>query len=240
MSKCDEDPPPHSSPPVEVNQVHRVLRRSTRKRALPVSFSSVFATPPPSSKKSRKTTSAILSTNPVPTLVTLPSLVIRKLLLYLDVDTLENLSLTCSFFDSLIAGQFLTSTNFPFCSEFTAELATNRLVEQKPLLKIKCKKSRDVFSLFPSIDEFSRPMSIHKMILDSFHNNHLSEYMVHSQLSLLSLEKLREVDLVPESVLEEGGTRVIAPRVMDPYCNFDSRLLRQISRFVHLRLIALN
>ena len=79
-------------------------------------------------------------------------------------------------------------------------------------------------------------MSIHKMIVDSFHNNHthLRDYVVHSQLSLLALEKLREVDLVPESVFEEGGTRVISPRVVDLYCDFDWGLLWQISRFVHL------
>jgi len=154
--------------------------------------------------------------------------VTRKLLLYLDVDTLESLSETCSFFDSLIAGKFLTSINFPFCSKFTAELAATRLVEKKPLLKLKCKKSRDVLNLFSGIDEISRPTSIHKMIVDSFHNNNLSEYMVHSQLSLLSLEKLREVDLVPESVWDEGGTRVIGHRVLDSYSYFDAGLLRQM------------
>jgi len=228
MSKGDEDPPP-SSPPKKVNQVLQVLRRSTRKRTIPPSISSVFVTPPPSSKKSRKKTSALMSTIPAPTLVTLPSIVIRKLLLYLDVDTLESLSATCSFFDSFIASQFITSINFPFCSEFTAELATTRFVEKKPLLKLKCKKSRDLFSLFPSIDEFPRPMSFHKMIVDSFNNNQ-GDYMVHSQLSLLSLEKLREVDLVPESVWEEGGTSVISTRVMDAYCFFDCGLLKQISR----------
>jgi len=152
--------------------------------------------------------------------------VTRKLLLYLDVDTLESLSETCYFFDTFIAGQFVTSVNFPFSSEFTAELAATKVVEKKPLLKLKCKKSRNAFS----DDGISRPLSMHKMIVDSFHNNNLSDYMVHNQLSLLSLEKLREVDLVPESVWEEDGTSIIAPKVVDAYSNFDSGLLRQISR----------
>jgi len=166
-----------------------------------------------------------MTTNQVPTLITLPSLVTRKLLLYLDVDSLESLSETCSFFDTFIAGQFVTSVNFPFNSEFTAELAATMHVEKKPLLKLKCKKSRESFSVGIS----RPPVSMHKMIVDSFHNNHLSDYMVHSQLSLLSLGKLREVDLVPESVWEEGGT-MIAPKVVNSYSNFDSGLLRQISR----------
>jgi len=214
---------------MQVNQVHQVLRRSARKR----SISSVLATAPPSSyrssKRSRKTTAAVLSTNPVPTLVTLPSLVLRKLLLYLDVDTLETLSTTCSLFDTLIAGRFLTSINFPFCSEFAAELDATRLVEKKPLLKLKCKKSRKAFS----IDGITSPMSMHKLIVDSFPRNcNLINYMVHRQLTLLSLEKLREVDLVPESVWEEeeGGTSVISPGVMFSYGYFDYGLLKQISR----------
>ena len=158
MANCDKDPP-LSSLPTNVHQAHQVLRRSSRKRSIPPNLSSVFTTPPPSSKKSRKA-SSLLSTNPVPTLVTLPSLVTRKLLLYLDVDALENLSATCSFFDNIIAGRFLTSINFPFSSEFTAELAATKLVEKKPLLKLKCKKSRDdLFSnnLFPGIDGSFHP-----------------------------------------------------------------------------------
>merc|ERR1719228_2225147 len=157
-----------------MQQANQVLRRSTRKRPTHPSFSSVFETPPLSSKKSRKTTSTCFSTNPDATLITLPSLVLKKLLLYLDVDTLESLSNTCSFFDSLIAGRFLTSINFPFSSEFTAELAATKLVEKKPLLKLKCKKSRDdLFSinLFPGS---FHPISMQEIIVGSRSNSNLS------------------------------------------------------------------
>jgi hypothetical protein len=57
----------------------------------------------------------------------------------------------------------------------------------------------------------------------------MTDYLVLSQISLLSLHKLREVDLVPDSVRLDGN-RVIAQRVMDSYSNFDAGLLRQISR----------
>jgi len=211
----------------------QVLRRSTRKRPVPASLTSVFCTPPSSAKKSRKITQVPSPPVPAPTLITLPYVVIAKLLLYLDVDALENLSDTCSYFDQMIAGRFLTSINFPFPVDFISEVMSVGCLEKKPLLKLRCKKTKDEFKVFPDMpDDYSEPSSLHKIIVDNCPD--MTDYLVLSQISLLSLHKLREVDLVPDSVRLDGN-RVIAQRVMDSYSNFDAGLLRQISRLGSLR-----
>jgi len=154
--------------------------------------------------------------------------------MYFDVDTLENLSATCSYFDLLISGRYLTSINFPFNVDFNAEVAATSNVEKKPLLKMRCKKSKDEFKIFPDMpDEFSEPSSIHKIIVENCPD--MTDYMVQSQLSLLSLENLREIDLVPDKIMDEG--RAPSQRVMDSYSNFDSGLFRQISRFGSLSCV---
>ena len=200
----------------------QVLRRSTRKRTVPASLSSIFCTPPPSAKKSRRKISS--PAVPAPTLITLPYVVTNNLLLYLDVDTLENLSKTCSFFDQMIAGRFLTSIDLPFSLDFISEVRNTDRLEKKPILKLRCNKSKQQFKIFPDMpDEYSESSSLNKIILDS--SPHMTEYLVLSQMSLLSLHKLREVDLVPDSL------SVIGWRAMDSYSKFDVGLLRQISRF---------
>jgi len=222
----DEAVTPRRSPK-KIGQVQG-LRRSSRKRALPSSLSSVFATPPPSAKKSKTTQAAANPSQPAPTLTTLPHVVTERLLLYLDVETLERLSATCYYFDQLIAGRFLTSIDVPFRVDFNAEVAAVSTVEKKPLLKIKCKKSKEEFKIFADMPvEFSEYSSIHKIIMENCPD--MINYMVQGQLSLLSLDKLREVDLVPESAMEEGGSRDLTPRVVYSYNKFDLGLLRQIS-----------
>ena len=175
-----------------------MLRRSKRKR------NKVLNTPTTVAKKSRKTIGILSSPVLAPSLITLPCLVLRKLLLYCDVDTLEKLSKTCFYFDQLISGRFITSLDFPLALDFINEVAATSRLEKKPLLKICCKKS----------DE--------KLLIPSF-----SEYMFHSQLAFLSLHKIRELDLVPEDLSKihamNHSTRM-------KYLKFDSRLLHHIKR----------
>ena len=111
---------------------------------------------------------------PAPSLITLPCLVLRKLLLYCDVDTLEKLSTTCSYFDQLISGRFITSLDFPLPLDFINEVASTSRLEKKPLLKIRCKKSDKQFILY------------------------FSDYILDCQLAFIFLDKLRKLDLVPE------------------------------------------
>ena len=48
-------------------------------------------------------------------------------------------------------------------------------------------------------------------------------------MSLLSLHKLKEVDLLPDSVKQDEN-KLMSQRYMDFYTNFDCSLLKQISR----------
>ena len=198
-----------------------VLRRSARKCSMP----SVSSNPPPA-KKLRKVTP--IPSQPAPTLTTLPYVVTTKLLLYLDVDSLENMSSTCSYFDQLITGRFLTSINFPFPVDLISKVQNADCMEKKPLLKLKCKKSKDKFKEFPGY--FSYANSFHKIIANK--SCDMKDYLVLSQMSLLSLDKLREVELVPDSMgYVDIWSLVWQTRGIGYYSNFDARLLRQISRY---------
>jgi len=198
-----------------------VLRRSTRKRSIPSTFNSVFSSPPPSAKKARK---KLVSPpfNP-PTLLSLPYCAISKLLQCLDVDSLENLSSTCYYFDQLIAGRFLLSIDFPFPVSFLHEVNNSKMLEKKPLLRFRCKKSIVEFMMFSNV--YPEPFSQHKLIIDN-EKLHMRDYLVMSQMSLLSLHKLREVDLVPH----EDNIRLLSQRNLDLYTKFDCSVLKQISR----------
>ena len=188
------------------------LRRSTRKRSIPAAQDC-----PQSAKKSHKAT-APSTPAPPPTLLNLPLCAITRLLLCLDVNSLENLSATCSYFDQLIAGRFLTSIDFPFPMNFIKEILQTNCLDKKPLLKLRCKKSSSLMS-----DGYSEPTSIHKLLVYNDPDPNMIDYLVLTQMSLLSLHKVRELDLVPYNML-------IGWRVMNSYMCFDNGLLQLISR----------
>merc|ERR1712183_672008 len=146
----DEVPMPRKSP--RHVKCTPILRRSTRKRSIPAALATVFTSPPPSAKKSRKAPLPFPPAPP-PTLLTLPSCAITRLLLCLDVDSLENLSATCYYFDQLIAGRFLPSVDFPFPVDFMKEIMSTSCLDKKPLLKLRCKKPRDEFKIFPDMSD---------------------------------------------------------------------------------------
>jgi len=199
----------------------QVLRRSARKRSVPGVIS-----PTNSAKKSRK--SQVLSPKPPHTLLTLPYCTISRLLLHLDVDSLENLSSTCCYFDQLIAGRFLPSIDFPLPVNIIKELMNTNHIEKKPLLKLRCKKSKEAIQIFPDDDYNNNVLaiSIHKLICGL--DPGLTNYLVFSQMSFLSLHKVKEVDLVPDSVEQDG--KFIGQKVVNSYRRFDVQLLKQISR----------
>ena len=77
-------------------------------------------------------------------LTSLPNLVLSRLLQFLDVQSLESLSATCSMFDQLISGQYLTSISIPFSHEFVSEMKTAKSIDKKPLLKLEIGKSKGI------------------------------------------------------------------------------------------------
>jgi len=181
----------------ETSQIRTIPRRSNRKRRIIIPRTQSFA------EKFKKSSSSSVSPPPVwvPTLTTLPFVVTRKLLWYFDVETLENLSNTCSYFDQFISGRFITSLDFPLPRSFITEVATTSRLEKKPILKIRCKKTDQM--LFT-------PQS--------------SNYIFQSQLSLLSLDKVREIDFVPAS-LRMGNTFWSRTWKNYQYEDFDLNLL---------------
>ena len=97
--------------------------------------------PSPPGKKYRKMTN--YDTDPVSnsspnSLDTLPYVVNKSLLLYLDVESLENLSSTCSLFQNLVAEKFNTSLDLA-CPEFFTQLMESDAFN-KPLLKVMLSK----------------------------------------------------------------------------------------------------
>ena len=183
------------------------LRRSNRKRSKPSTECSVYFKKLGCALESSTSTSSSLTT--------LPYVVVRELLMYLDVDTLESLSASCSYFDELISGRFLTSIDLPLPQYFISEVATSSRLEKKPLLKLRCKKTEENFwKIFPT--EYSTPTSS-------------ADYMLQTQLSLLSLDKIRELDLVPGGLSRsEGGVKRINTISKWKNEEFDLRLLHGI------------
>ena len=124
---------------------------------------------------------------------------------------MENLSETCFYFDQLISGRFLASLDFPLSLSFINEVAATSKLEKKPLLKIRCKSTDDDTMLLS-------PNS--------------SDYMFQWQLSLLSLDKVRELDFVPAGIRLDGNGEVQAISRMTrfKYERLHTRLLRCVKR----------
>ena len=206
------------------------LRRSKRKLASINDDSTKFDTPPPTTKKAKKAkvsskkakkakvsikrakkVSAKDSTklelsNPVrATLMSLNYDVQDKLLQYLDVQvrlsnnitfsseilffnlqSLEALSKTCSHFDLMINGRYLTSVSFPFGGRFLNDIEKSQIFEKKSVLRLECKNNL-------SSPHFDMSMFVETSLA-------AKQYLIQTQLSLLNLSKVREVDLVPVNI----------------------------------------
>jgi len=134
-------------------------------------------------------------------LLELPLAVLERLLLFLDVVALAKLAATCSFLQQLVAGRHIVVLDFPFNRAFVRELAAAATVEKKPVLRLQSLKD----------DETAVPDDEEVFV----------EYMVQSQLALLSLAKLREVQLVPP-----GLDAITAATQVAGYVMFDRILLR--------------
>ena len=203
-----------------------VLRRSTRKRsAVQQGQMSIFETPPPSNKKQRKNgvitkkskSDVIKSLLPPPTLMSLPYEVQERLLRYLDVQSLESLGKTCSHFDLMIYGRFLTTLSLPMEREFLREVKETDTLEKKPLLRLACKKPMDGGNKEEGDWHFMGKF------VDS--KRGLREYIIQSQMALLTLNKVREIDLVVAGFRAED----LESSMLECFQHFDMIILRQMS-----------
>jgi len=125
-----------------------------------------------SGKRSSMMTSYNTDLNPILlSLDTLPYVVIRRLLLFLDVDSLENLSSTCSLFQYFVTEKFNTSLDLS-CPMFITDLVEFDTAN-KPLLRVML--SRNIIG----IDAKEEALNI----LDKF-----------------KLDYVREIRWVPDSI----------------------------------------
>merc|ERR1719397_803103 len=125
------------------------------------------------------------------TLLTLPYEVKDQLLKYLDIKSMEALSKTCSDFDLMINGRFLTSLNLPFDikGSFMTDIKETEVIEKKPLLRLEFRKPEsDVTSL----------TGLHPIFQTQTLSNDNQSFIIKTQLNLLSLKNLREVNLLPQ------------------------------------------
>ena len=150
----------------------------------------------PSQPKAKPKSKPITAPVQQPTILSLPKLVLDHLFGLLDVSSLEVLGKTCSFFDAAINGVFLTSLSVPFDENFIAELGNTKVIEKKPLLRLVSNKSNVAFTN-------KMHMSIHNVIFEA--KTETIEYLLQNQLSLLQLDHLRELDMLPEKI-HQGNT----------------------------------
>ena len=211
-----------------------VLRRSLRLRNAMKEESSIFETPPPSTKKPRKSRVTVIqsvssqitrtvSNTPPQTLMSIPYELQDYLFRYLDVEALEALSATCSHFDLMIKGRYLTSLSLPLDTVFLQELKATDTLEKKPLLRLECKKPRQ-----DKEDDFM------SKFVDS--QRSLREYIIHSQMALLSLNKVREIDLLAEDFRTEDLKK--SSGMLECYQAFDKIILRQMLKLGNLKNIS--
>ena len=158
-------------------------------------------------KQSNRSIEKSLATSPPaqdpPSLATLPGLVHQKLLTYLDVQSMESLSKTCSVFDILINGQYLTAVNIPHDVNFYKEIRKTGF-DVKPLLKLQSNKNYPVDYFIADWGKFA------------------IDYIINTQLSMLVTTSLREIDLVPFNA-REGMSALPAPgRIRYPYNELNS------------------
>ena len=126
-----------------------------------------------------------------------------------NLQSLEALSQTCSHFDLMIKGRYLTTVDMPFDEDILKEIKETQLIEKKPVLKLRSKSLPGSDGLF----------------VDS--SQAVKQYLLESQLSLLCLSQVREVDLVPDNILEEINYR--SSGQWDCGQQFDQALLAQLA-----------
>ena len=151
-------------------------------------------------------------------MMSLPEEVQLKLLSYLDVSSLESLAATSSQFDLLIQGRYLTSLVIPFDLSFLREIAATDNLQKKPLLRLECTKPRS-----------EGEVGVSSFVKSGYRAR---QYILRSQMALLQLDKLREINLVPRDVSQE---HLKDHAMFHSFQEFDKIIMRQMSRLDILR-----
>ena len=80
---------------------------------------------------------------PVLQLVQMPALVLRRIMCFLDVASLENLAATCDFFNQLVTLRGVTTLNIPFSNKFIAELNAVKTFHKQKVYRLQSLKEDD-------------------------------------------------------------------------------------------------
>ena len=172
-----------------------------------------------------------------PNLLSLPFVVQKHLLQFFDVKSLESLSSTCSFYDQMIAGSNLLALDFPLTMSMLEEIRNTDEIQKKPLLKLNCKKSKKSEQLPKCFSPDGMSWQLH--ITENFISAHdLAskvrshadiKYFVAVQLAPFSVQQVRELDLVPESLRRDRRT-LVSQSTLTSYINLDFHLLQYLTR----------
>ena len=76
-------------------------------------------------------------------LVQMPALVLRRIMCFLDVASLENLAATCDFFHQLVTLRGVTTLNIPFSNKFITELNAVKTFHKKQVFRLQSLKEDD-------------------------------------------------------------------------------------------------
>lgn len=120
-------------------------------------------------------------------LSSLNTYVLHHLLLFLDVPSLEQLASTSTFFNQLIKGQTITNLHIPFSQEFLLEMHNTDVLEKKPVLRITVSETY-----------MEAHLGVQPGFID-FCSREFATNLLHYQLSLLDLTKLRDLVIKPSS-----------------------------------------
>ena len=146
----------------------------------------------------------------------LPVEILKYLLRFLNVSSLESLGLTCSIFRNLVLEDNITTLGFPFSPQFVSKLGLSKMVEKKSVLRLRSSKTND--SIIPDDEDV------------------FVEYLVTSQLALLDLSNLRELNVLPPK-LELQTTSQASQSRLSSFIMLDRILLYHVSLSGCLRFI---
>jgi hypothetical protein len=148
-------------------------------------------------------------------LLDLPVEVLERLLLCLDVSSLQRLSVTCRLLHQLTAGRHILHLQFPFTDAFLAEINLCTTIDKKPLLRLTCD---DVVRMFP-VRRTAQPTAPAGLAS-----------LLASQLAILDLSRLRELTLASAALLRNTNSCSCrrCKREVAVTSNFDLVLLQQV------------
>jgi len=147
---------------------------------------------------------------PVLQLVQMPALVLRRITHFLDVTSLENLAAACDFFHKLVSARGVTTLNIPFSNKFIAELNAVKTYHKKEVFRLRSLKEDD--TCVPDDEAV------------------FVEYMISSQLALVNLKKLREVQLMPSTLEAQGQVERATNSRLAVFVDFDRILMRRLDQ----------